>query len=244
MKKVGMIFLVILVILLVYFNIWVYRVYNRPPIIANEQVDRQDVIENSQNTVSTEKFDEGYEYERIYKEYSFEDKNIEATEENIEEALKEINPDFDIDNYEVENTFSGVTKVNSDGTYETVDMPKYINYTLKLGEFKITVGYVVQVRDGKIYSVNENGLTEEGINLLLANKDYFAISKSEIDSFIERAKEEYSKNSARKILDCSYLCSYDLSSKKKSIYIELETERYETDSMDIVTNGHYTYEID
>lgn len=244
MKKVGMIFLVILVILLVYFNIWVYRVYNRPPIIANEQVDRHDVIESSQNSISTEKFDENFEYERNHEKYSFEEENIEATEENIEKILKQIDSNYDSNAYVLEKASSGMTKVNEDGTYETVDI-KYLDYALKIGDFKFEAGFVVKVQNEKIIEVVDNNVNEEGMNLLLANKDYFEISKEEIDSYIERAKSEYiAKDTGRKIVDYNYLCGYDLSSKKKSIYIDLEVERHDTDSIEVLANPSYSYEID
>lgn len=103
----------------------------------------------------------------VYKDFTSDLKYDLNKDEDIFYIMKNVNSDFEKDNYIIERQQFGITDINTDET----QMIDYIIIRLKIGEFYTNTGYVIQAENGKVVKIIDNNIGYSRLKQLLEKKE-------------------------------------------------------------------------
>ena len=141
------------------------------------------------------------------------------TETQIEDKIKESNPNFSVDNYE---------KKYSDGLYTlnvtTNDLRhvcSYIDYTLKIGDYLANSGYTVVLdNNGFVQQIIDHTKNLSNNHLLSNNNDTYIVSENDRAYYLNEAKKNITISST--IIDEDVEFYYDLNTNNKFATVTLK----------------------
>lgn len=180
-------------------------------------------LENNNNEKS---MDERNILSKTKTKLSQEKLSLEYSKGNLSKIIKNVNPNFNEKNYQVEKVTSETINAV---TNEVTDSNVYYNYNLKIGDFVTDAAYTVKVnKENQITAIYDNNIDLEKQEKLLEHEEDFIanISNKKLQILNEKAKLAVSEKYDNKIehQNQKRIYYYDINTNKKYILIDCKNE--------------------
>lgn len=141
--------------------------------------------------------------------------------DSITSVIKSVYPNFNINNYEIENIDGTKTSLVNDNS--TISDTNYIDLRFKIGDFYTEAGYTVELKNNAVTAIYDNNIDMVKQETLVNDRisTYAKLTQERIEELKEDAKEELSER-YNDIVDIqndgiTYKYYYDLNTDKKYI---------------------------
>lgn len=141
--------------------------------------------------------------------------------ESISSIIKEVYPEFNINNYEI--SYIDGTKTSLVNSNYTISDTNYIDLQFKLGDFYTNAGYTVEIRNNIVTAIYDNNINvAKQENLINAsNFNNIKLTHNEIDKLKQEAKQQMLEKYNNKINivdnEINYKLYYDLNTDKQYV---------------------------
>lgn len=137
----------------------------------------------------------------------------------IENIIKQSNINFDINNYEIENTEGFyIYDINSK---EKQKVASYIDYKFKIGDFITNSGYTIVLNENNdVIEINDNSIQTDNVSVF-SNTNDFTITENDYTYYLEKATTQLDQD-IYTIISEDITFAYDVHTQKKYVYVDLE----------------------
>lgn len=148
--------------------------------------------------------------------------------ESISSAIKEVYPNFDINNYEL--SYTEGTQSNLVTDLSTTSNTNYIDFNFKIGDFYTGAGYTVEIKNNQVTAIYDNNIDIEKQDTLIYSRaeNYDVnLSSESIEELKQDAKQQLLNTSTNNITinddNITYKYHYNLNTDKKYIVFSIPT---------------------